>query len=50
MFAGQTKHNPVLKIFELKQGCYSVDLSKKESSLCFSTAKQGFFVYQYSKQ
>jgi hypothetical protein len=49
IFAGQSKHSFAVKIFDLKQGCYSVDASKKDKNICFSTAKQGFFVCNYGK-
>ena len=44
------KHSTSVKIFDMKQGCYSVDTSFKKPEICFVTAKQGFFIYSYKKQ
>lgn len=50
VFGGEgNRHETGVKIFDIKQGCYSVDSSFKSSSICFVTAKQGFFVYNYGK-
>ena len=49
IFSGQgNKHETALKIFDIKQGCYSVDGAYKQPNICFVTAKQGFFVYNYN--
>jgi hypothetical protein len=47
MFAGSIKHSSVMRIFDLKQGCYSVDVAKKDHKIGFTTAKNGFFVFSY---
>lgn len=45
-----SRHKTACRLYDLKHGCFSVDISNKKKEFAFTTAHQGFYIYKFDKK
>ena len=48
-YENNSKHQLAARLYDLKHGCFSVDLSTKKKEFAFTTAHKAIYAFKYDK-